>query len=468
MKPATWMPRFWYNSNNSSPEDAVRNEVEINAISAYLFANAEKHDFAVKNPPRGNAKNGEQIVKSIGCQGCHVVGEGARAEAGPRRTFGQPLENIGNKTSYEWIYNWVRDPKHYSPATYMPNLRLTDPQVADVATYLESLKGPGGDAPKATPDQKDVDNVLLDYCKAVMPFEDAKAGIAKLGPEQKQIELGQRVISRYGCFSCHDIKGFEKAQSIGTDLSEEGSKLVTRLDFAFITDIPHTSKTAWFRTKLHDPRIFDRGRVLKPEEKLRMPNFDFNDEEVDRLLIALMSFQREIQPPAAMPARSREIRLRRDRAYPRASAQLRRLPHHRGRRRRFREAACGSVARSADADAGGRARAAGLAVRLPAWSDHDPALARRPDADLRAGRPQPERRHQLLRCDIEHRGPVPDARKSCASRTPTLSASNCSRLSSASSVTCSERFRRISPRRTWRRTSGWRPIDCSLTGFWSG
>src|ERR1051326_6601251 len=69
VKPATWMPRIWYNSNNSSPEDAVRNEVEINAIVAYLFANAEKHEFAVKNPPQGNAKDGEQIVKSTGCQG---------------------------------------------------------------------------------------------------------------------------------------------------------------------------------------------------------------------------------------------------------------------------------------------------------------------------------------------------------------------------------------------------------------
>ena len=102
-----------------------------------------KHEFAVKNPPRGDAKSGEEIVKSIGCQGCHVVGEGNRAEVGPRRTFGQPLENIGNKTTYEWIYNWVRDPKHYSPATYMPNLRLTDAQVADVATYLSGLKGAG-------------------------------------------------------------------------------------------------------------------------------------------------------------------------------------------------------------------------------------------------------------------------------------------------------------------------------------
>ncbi len=70
--------------------------------------------------------------------------KGARSEVGPRRTFGQPLENIGNKTTYEWIYNWVRDPKHYSPATYMPNLRLTDAQVADVATYLIDAEGRRG------------------------------------------------------------------------------------------------------------------------------------------------------------------------------------------------------------------------------------------------------------------------------------------------------------------------------------
>jgi mono/diheme cytochrome c family protein len=304
VKQTTWMPRFFYNSNNSSPEDAVRNETEISAIAAYLFANTDKYEPAVKNPPHGDPKSGEQIVKSIGCQGCHVVGEGKRSEIGPRRTFGQPLENIGNKTTYEWIYNWVRDPKHYSPATYMPNLRLTDAQVADVASYLVTLKGPAGDAPKATPDPKATDAVLLDYLQNVMPFDDAKAQLAKLNPQEKQVELGKRAIGRYGCFSCHDIKGFETAQSIGTDLSEEGSKLVTRLDFAFISDIPHTSKLAWFRTKLHDPRIFDKGRVLQPLEKLRMPNFDFTDDEVQRLLVAIMSFQREIQPAAAMPTRS--------------------------------------------------------------------------------------------------------------------------------------------------------------------
>jgi cytochrome c2 len=304
VKETTWMPRFWYNSNNSSAEDAIRNEVEIDAITAYLFANREPYEPAVKNPPRGDAKSGETIVKTIGCLGCHVVGEGERSAVGPHRTFGQPLENIGNKTTYEWIYNWVRDPKHYSPTTYMPDLRLTDAQVADVATYLSSLKGAAGDGPKATPDQPAVDAVLLDYLRAVMPFEDAKARVAGWDARQKQVELGQRAINRYGCFSCHEIKGFENAQAIGTDLSEEGSKLVSRLDFAFVSEIPHTSKLAWFQTKLHDPRIFDRGRLLQPLEKLRMPNFDLSDVEIERLTTAIMSFQREIQPPAALPTRT--------------------------------------------------------------------------------------------------------------------------------------------------------------------
>jgi mono/diheme cytochrome c family protein len=307
VKPSTWMPRIWYNSNSNSPADAVRNEVEINAVVAYLFANSEGHEFDVKNPAHGDAKSGEQIVKSIGCQGCHLVGEGKREEVGPRRTFGQPLENIGNKTTYEWVYNWVKDPKHFNPATYMPNLRLTDQQAADVATYLMTLKQSGGDAAKATYSQKDVDDTLLDYYKAALPVEDAKAAVAKLDDKAKQLDLGQKVISRYGCFSCHDIKGFEKAQSIGTDLSEEGSKLVTRLDFAFISDIPHTSKIGWFRRKLHNPREFDKGRVLQPLEKLRMPNFDLSDVEVDRLVTAIMSFQRETQPAAAMPVRNARV-----------------------------------------------------------------------------------------------------------------------------------------------------------------
>ena len=131
----------------TAPADHPRNEAEINAAVAYLFANSETlHAGRSRSPPRGNPKAGEQIVRSVGCLGCHIIDENDRAAAGPRRTFGQPLKSVGSKTTYAWLYNWVRDPKHYNPGTYMPDLRLTDPQVADVATYLTTLTGPAGTA----------------------------------------------------------------------------------------------------------------------------------------------------------------------------------------------------------------------------------------------------------------------------------------------------------------------------------
>ncbi len=302
VKDVTWMPKIWYNSNSSSPQDAVRNEVEINAAVAYLFANSETSTPAVASPPRGDAASGEKIVRSVGCLGCHVLDEKDRTAAGPRRTFGQPLKNIGSKTTYAWLYDWVRDPKHYNPGTYMPNLRLTDSQVADVASFLTTLTGPAGMTAQASPTPQQADAVLLDYLRNLMPMAEAQATLAKMDASAKQLDLGKRVIARYGCYSCHDIKGFEGVQPIGTELSEEGSKLVTRLDFAF-APIGH-NKLAWFHQKIKDPRSFDAGRILEPLEKLRMPDFGASEVENERLQTAIMSFQREIQPASALPPRT--------------------------------------------------------------------------------------------------------------------------------------------------------------------
>ena len=269
------MPRVWYNSNTSSPEDAVRNEVEIDAAVQYLFANSEDHEFAVLFPPRGNAERGQALVESVGCLACHITEDQDRLAAGTRRTFGQPLQNIGNKTSYEWLFDWVRDPRHFSSETYMPDLRLTNREAADIATYLTTLTGPEGRAAEATYDDSEVTAVLLDYVRSILPTAEAEELVGGMSLDEQRLDLGQRVIGRYGCFSCHEIAGFEGAQPIGIELSEEGSKLLPRLDFAFVHDIPHT-KVEWFKQKMRDPRAFDRNRVLQPLEKLA--DAEFRDE----------------------------------------------------------------------------------------------------------------------------------------------------------------------------------------------
>src|SRR3984893_6376425 len=240
------------------------------------------------------------VSRSSSRSGARTVTWSAKARAKPRVP--------GARSASRWRTSATRRPTSgsstgcgiRSTSTPTPSCRACGSPMPRLMT----LKHGGGGPARATFTDTDVNNVLLDSFKAVLPLEDAKAELAKLDPGARQVALGQRVISRYGCFSCHDIKGFEKAQSIGTDLSEEGSKLVTRLDFAFVTELPHTSKIAWFRAKLHDPRMFDRDRDLQPLDKLRMPNFEFTDVEQDRLVTAIMSFQRDVQPPAAWEPRS--------------------------------------------------------------------------------------------------------------------------------------------------------------------
>ena len=305
VKASTWMPKIWYNSNTSGPEDAVRNEVEIDAVVAYLFANSEEHEPVIGFPGRGNAENGQRIFESVGCLGCHVAGAESREEAGPRRTFGQPLQAIGDKTSYVWLFDWIRDPRHYSAETYMPDLRLNDFEVADVATYLMGLTGSDGVEADADYEPSEVDEVLLSYMRAIVPYEEARAAIAEMSADERQLDLGRRAIGRYGCYSCHEIAGFEGVQPIGTELSQEGSKLLPQFDFAFIhaEEVPHT-KRDWINQKLLDPRIYDRGRILQPLEKLRMPDFGFSEAEARLLTTAVLSFQREVQPKEAQVPRS--------------------------------------------------------------------------------------------------------------------------------------------------------------------
>ncbi len=303
VKPSTWMPRVWYNSNTDSPEDAVRNEVEIDATVAYLFANSAEHEFAVMFPPRGSVERGRALVESVGCLACHITEDQDRLAAGTRRTFGQPLQNIGNKTSYEWLFDWVRDPAHFSSETYMPDLRLTNREAADIATYLSTLTGPAGRDAEATYEGAEITAVLLDYVRSILPAAEAEELVSGMSLDEQRLDLGQRVIGRYGCFSCHEIAGFEGAQPIGIELSEEGSKLLPRLDFAFVHDIPHT-KVEWFKQKMRDPRAFDRNRVLQPLEKLRMPDFGMSEEEARLFSTAIMSFQSDVQPLAAKAPRS--------------------------------------------------------------------------------------------------------------------------------------------------------------------
>lgn len=276
-RPRTRMPNFWPEAidqstvvpgksageaKKGSREHQLRQD-ETRFIAAYLWSTSSP-PLPDRELP-GTAAEGEKLFDSIGCRGCHVAEEGAATrpiEESVDRDFAPNLWNVGAKTNPRWIFMWLKDPKGYWPGTKMPSLRLTDEEAGSLAKWL-GAKNPGlkYDVPDGFEDESS---------------EKFKAMASK----------GKGLISKYGCFGCHDVKGFEDAQRIGADLSDFGTKAVDLLDFGdAITNHLKQNWYNWIDTKLRTPRVYRYERV-----DTRMPQFDLSDDEV-RVLITFLKGQ---------------------------------------------------------------------------------------------------------------------------------------------------------------------------------
>jgi hypothetical protein len=75
--------------------------------------------------------------------------------------------------------------------------------------------------------------------------EIALVGMTAENRLQKITEyVGRRGITKYGCFGCHDIPGFEDAKPIGTGLADWGRKEPSRLAFENIMQYLHNGHGA--------------------------------------------------------------------------------------------------------------------------------------------------------------------------------------------------------------------------------
>ncbi len=306
-RPSTKMPTFFYLENfvnvsgPGKPNQAqqkmnaagrIENDTMVNSIVAYLFDKSR----AANVPPvagHGDPTRGQQLLADRGCMGCHMVDPNApRDLVGTYRQFGPNLAGVGAKVSRDWLFHWIKDPKAWSPDTKMPNVRLTDAEALDVAEYLTTLKSRPEFEQLQPPrtDPATLDRIALYFEMSNKTLFDAKADLARMDLHSKEVYTGEKLIAHYGCYACHRIPGFEEAKPIGTELTEEGSKAVHRLDFGFV-HLNHTRED-WFQTKLAAPRIFDRDRARGWEEKLRMPNFRLSPKEQEELVTLVLGLQK--------------------------------------------------------------------------------------------------------------------------------------------------------------------------------
>ena len=294
----TWMPAYFGQSNNSDPDSVARSDQEVRAMVSYLFANSTAYPMA-SIPVAGDAARGEELVASVGCMACHqapeeTAGSDTRSVTSIqelRRQFGPNFQGLGSKTSAQWVYNWLKDPGSYHPGTRMPSLRLTDQEAADITAYLmDSTDAAFVDRPVPAVDEAIIDEIALDFLSNTAPMTTARQQLSGMSRSEKLEYTGERLITHYGCYACHDIAGFEGTQPIGTELTNIGRKALHQFDYGFLGDTIEHSRTSWWTAKLTDPRIFDMHRDLVPLQQSRMPNYRFTNEQVEAIVTALAGF----------------------------------------------------------------------------------------------------------------------------------------------------------------------------------
>ena len=286
--PNSKMPSFFNQLNNSTDEFRNKNMAEVNAMAEYIYRTSRDYKPFQKFSA-GNAERGKDLIETIGCVGCHMV-EGIDDKwnaVGNRK--GTYLTGVGSKVDPDWLVSWLKKPSHYQEDTVMPSFRLTDGEANDIATYLLSLKNKRFAELQFPGMNKSVrDEILVDYFSAFETVKAAKGKLEKLNDDERTMELGRRSINKYGCYSCHNINGFEgDLPQIGPELTKEGSKPIEQFGFGQQKQVPHT-RQGWLTQHLKSPRIWDVG-VPKPFKDLnRMPNFDLKDDEIESMVGVLL------------------------------------------------------------------------------------------------------------------------------------------------------------------------------------
>ena len=185
------------------------------------------HRWELTGTPTLN--EGRHLLTANGCVHCHTVklpdGTTMKATDDP-----PSLSHIADKTSREWIFAWLKDPKAYAATATMPNFKFNDDEARDISAFLIANSTPVTG-----------DTVALN---------------AKAAPDPS---AGASLYGESFCASCHAVQntaGNLVGGNVGPELTRVGSKV----------------KPTWLQAWLRNPDTYD------PETA--MPHYRFNDQQV--------------------------------------------------------------------------------------------------------------------------------------------------------------------------------------------
>ena len=193
---------------------------------------------------------GSTRFREARCISCHPINEKGGYVA-------TDLGKVASKVNLQWLYNYLKHPKRLQPGVEMPRYRLKENELQAVTAYIQSE--------------------FIDY-----EMEDAPPR----SPDPAYYEKGLALFKKYNCSGCHELGGMKKAEEMGPELVSIGDKKQYEIDFGKAA-IEHTLPLYLF-TKLKDPRVFLAS--------MKMPKYDFTDEESRAVAVALLGNTKESIP----------------------------------------------------------------------------------------------------------------------------------------------------------------------------
>src|SRR5262249_44160672 len=319
-------------------------------------------------PPASNGQAGRALFMEKGCVACHSHDRAVAVDKVNEErfisaaTFAPDLSRVANKLPVDdkgavtragrlGLIQWVLNPNLHHPRTRMPVTHLSVKEAAEIADWLLSTKdkawepmkvpepatktlqelarmslGKAPGIPRESVDQildKGLRKALTQAQLRNLAFDADEHLLAEVGAEDRPIDdhlmryIGKKAIGRLGCYSCHDIPGFEAAKPIGTPLNDWGKKDPERLAFEdattyarehfnvveardadpegkrpnaewkaengkppyeqfYFEELEHRSREGFLHLKLTEPRSYDYDRLRTWDDRLRMPQFRFS------------------------------------------------------------------------------------------------------------------------------------------------------------------------------------------------
>jgi len=293
------MPSFFMQDNNDNPEYMKKNITEVNAMAEYIWDKSKDYS-PFMSYRTGDKERGKKLIKEVGCLSCHGV-EGLEAESKKVNSIAGPyLTGTGSKVEADWLVSWLKKPSHYQEDTIMPSFRLSDREAQDITAYLMGLKNKAFESLDFAPlDGELRDEILVTYFSAFDPVSLAEKRLEKMTAREKTLELGQRSVAKYGCYSCHSIEGFDDYSPIGPELTNEGSKPLTQFGFNLQKEVEHT-RHGWIKAHLINPARWDEGMDKPFKDITKMPNFGLTDKEAEVITTAILGQVDEYVPLAGV------------------------------------------------------------------------------------------------------------------------------------------------------------------------